>query len=331
MKENIEKITIIVPIYNVEQYLHRCLTSVVNQSYKNLEIILVNDGSPDKCGAICNKFARNDKRIKVIHQENMGLSGARNTGLFFATGKYIMFLDSDDWISLDLVEYLLNLLHDNNAQISLASYVNTEKVIPEIPSKHYNEICYESKEILQYYLASSTKNGIYSVCGGLYKAEIAKAFKFRVGKINEDIDYKYKVMSLCQKLVISDKVGYFYFQSKKSLSSGKLKHKDFDLYEAADELYKLAKNETYGTISKLAYVKKARTPFSLLCKIAYFGIEDSALNKKMIVRQLTKEHRTFFWTLICSPITFSRKILCVLFAINYKLAEICINIVKNKL
>ena len=102
------KISVIIPVYKVEKYLKRCVESVVNQTYKNIEIILVNDGSPDKCGEICDKYARIDSRIKVIHKENGGLSSARNAGLDIASGDYIMFVDSDDWIS----EVSLEKLYD---------------------------------------------------------------------------------------------------------------------------------------------------------------------------------------------------------------------------
>ena len=101
-------ITVVVPVYKVEKYIDRCVTSIINQSYKNLEIILVDDGSPDNCGKICDDYARKDERIKVIHKENGGLSDARNAGINIAKGKYITFIDSDDYIKYDYVEFLYN-------------------------------------------------------------------------------------------------------------------------------------------------------------------------------------------------------------------------------
>ena len=103
-------LTVIVPVYKVEKYLHRCVDSIINQTYRNLEIILVDDGSPDNCPAICDEYAKKDNRIKVIHQENKGLSGARNAGLDVATGDYIAFVDSDDWIELDAYERVMNVI-----------------------------------------------------------------------------------------------------------------------------------------------------------------------------------------------------------------------------
>ena len=102
-----DKISVIVPVYNVENYLRRCVDSIINQTYKNLEIILVDDGSPDNCPVICDEYAQKDSRIKVIHKENGGLSSARNCGMDMATGEYIGFVDGDDWIESDMYKFLI--------------------------------------------------------------------------------------------------------------------------------------------------------------------------------------------------------------------------------
>ena len=114
--EKEDLISIVIPVYKVEKYLEKCVESVINQTYKNLEILLVNDGSPDNCPKICDEYAQKDNRIKVIHKENGGLSDARNAGIDVATGKYITFIDSDDYISNDYVEYMYNLLKQNNTK-----------------------------------------------------------------------------------------------------------------------------------------------------------------------------------------------------------------------
>ena len=110
-------ISVIVPIYNVEKYLDRCVDSIINQTYKNLEIILVDDGSPDNCPQMCDDYAKKDSRIKVVHKENGGLSDARNVGMEVATGEYVSFIDSDDYISLDFYETLLETIVDNDSDI----------------------------------------------------------------------------------------------------------------------------------------------------------------------------------------------------------------------
>ena len=127
-KESQDLISVIIPIYNVEQYLDRCIDSVKKQTYTNLEIILVDDGSPDNCGKMCDEYAEDDKRIKVIHKENGGLSDARNAGIEIATGEYITFIDSDDYVSLDYVEYMYKLLKDAGAKLSICGVMDVWKI-----------------------------------------------------------------------------------------------------------------------------------------------------------------------------------------------------------
>ena len=115
-------ISIIVPVYDVEPYLRKCIDSILIQSYRDLEIILVDDGSPDNCGAICDEYAEKDKRIKVIHKKNGGLSDARNAGLDIATGEYIGFVDSDDWVMPDMYEYLYKAVKEYDADMSVCGY-----------------------------------------------------------------------------------------------------------------------------------------------------------------------------------------------------------------
>ena len=125
MKE--PKISVIVPVYKVEPYLRKCLDSIVNQTYRNLEIILVDDGSPDNCGAICDEYAAGDGRIRVIHQENGGVSSARNAGLSAVTGEWVGWVDSDDWIEPDMYEYLLKNALEQNADIAVCSHYEVHR------------------------------------------------------------------------------------------------------------------------------------------------------------------------------------------------------------
>lgn len=126
-------ITVIVPVYKTEQYLNECVRSIIRQTFCNMEILLIDDGSPDHCGAMCDEWARNDNRIRVIHQKNGGLSSARNTGIDEAAGEYILFVDSDDWIDPTMVDVLYCLCHSHDAQIAECSYRNVyqDKVIEE--------------------------------------------------------------------------------------------------------------------------------------------------------------------------------------------------------
>lgn len=316
-------ISVIVPIYNVEKYLDRCVKSIVGQTFKNLEIILVDDGSPDNCPQICDEWAKKDSRIRVVHRKNGGLSCARNSGLAVATGDYITFIDSDDWIALDTYEYCINLLDKyEGADVVQFNLILAKDELVNISQEKEIIDIYQDKDILEYYMESSTrKSGGFSVCRCLFDAPTAKRYRFREGKINEDIDYKYKVLRDSHKVIVSNQIKYFYWQGDNSISSGKLKSRDFQLFEAADELYKLTQSEAYGNIAFLGCVKKARTPFSLLCRIAMWGIGDASLNEGATIRRLLKEHRRNLPILLKAPLPVSRKILAIMFCISFSLSR----------
>lgn len=312
------KISVIIPVYGVEKYLDRCVSSVVNQTFKNLEIILVDDGSPDNCPDMCDSWAQIDSRIKVIHQKNKGLSAARNTGLDVATGQYITFVDSDDWIIEDTYEFCLSFFEKYKdvdvVQYDLRRVYSTNKI--NISRKEKFNV-YKGKTILEFYLQSSTLTGSYAVWRCLFRASLARKYRFREGKINEDIDYKYKVLRDCRLMIDTNQIKYCYWQEGNSTSSGKLKSRDLQLYEAAEELYNLTKDETFGKIAYYGKLKKARTPFSLLTRILIWGIGDPNIDEKELISKLIKELRQNLKTLILSPISISRRILALSMAINF--------------
>lgn len=326
------KISVIIPVYNVEAYLRRCVDTVINQTYKNLEIILVDDGSPDNCPAICDEYASRDKRVRVIHKTNGGVSSARNAALDSdLTGDYVTFVDSDDWLAIDAYEYCIKLIHYTGAEVVqfARSLANDTKILTKAPKKEKWTV-FEGKEILQHYMSTTTTTGSYAVWRCLFLRQLIGENRFRDGKINEDIDWKYKVLERCNIMVDSNQIKYFYYQSGSSLSGAPLKKRDYQLREAAELLFELTKNEKYGTIAFLGKVKKARTAFSLLCKIAYYGIGDTDINKENVVKDLTVEHRGNLPILLKSPMPFSRKILALSFAINYSLTEFFIRLAKNR-
>ena len=324
-----KKISVIIPIYNVEKYLKRCVDSVLSQTYKNLEVILVDDGSPDNCPSICDEYAQRDSRVTALHKKNGGLSSARNVALDCLTGDYVTFVDSDDWIAPDYYEYCVRLIEKTQADVVQIDY--TLATDTKIHKKNPQEkvTTYNGKEILQHYMTTTTTTGSYSVCRCLILRHLIGDTRFRKGKINEDIDWKYIILSKCQKLVESNQVKYFYYQSGNSTSSGALKQRDFQLREAADILAELTSTETHGTIAFLGRVKQARTAFSLLSKIAYFGIADPMIDRKATIKELTSEHRGNLAILMKAPLPLSRKVLAVMFAISFNMTEKAIKLAKK--
>lgn len=321
-------VSVIVPVYNVKAYLYRCVDSIRSQTYENLEILLVDDGATDGSGQLCDEIAAQEPRVRVVHKENGGLSSARNAGLAVCTGDYIGFVDSDDWIAPDTYEYMLRLMEKHSAEaVQINRKLAVEFTLETGGQAEKIEVL-EGKAILQHYLESSTKTGSYSMGRSLFRRAVLDGLCFREGKINEDIDYKYKALQRCSVYVESNLVKYFYFQSTGSLTTSGLRQRDFDLYDAADELARLTRDEEYGTIRFLGEVKQKRTAFSLLCKIAYYGVSDPSIDRKQIVKQLTQEHRKNLPVLLKAPLPWSRKIVAVLLAVHIKALELPLGIAK---
>ena len=206
-------ISIIVPIYKVEPYLRRCLDSIVNQTYTNLEIILVDDGSPDGCPQICDEYAAKDNRIVVIHKENGGLSDARNAGLDICKGEYISFVDSDDWVTPTYIEYLIKAIKDNNAELAVCNYTQTKQSyilnIPNTSPPEY-EILTSTSAVKK--LWSKDNVTFVTSWGKLYKASLFASIHFPNGKIHEDEYTTYKLLYLSKKTVFLNESHYFYYQ-----------------------------------------------------------------------------------------------------------------------
>lgn len=233
-----DNISVIVPIYKVENYLHRCVDSIINQTYTNLEIILVDDGSPDKCPRICDEYAKKDSRIRVIHKKNGGLSDARNAGLDIATGEYIGFVDSDDYISLHFYQKLINVMKVSDSDIvecEIKKFKDTDEIDyienNKLDFKTFNT--YEAMEDL-------ILNNILSVTvwNKLYKREVIEKFRFKVGKTNEDDFYTYLAFDNSNKISKLDEELYYYLQREDSIMGKNYKLNRLDEIEAKYERLK---------------------------------------------------------------------------------------------
>lgn len=209
-------ISVIVPIYNVEKYLARCVDSIVNQTYKNLEIILVDDGSPDRCPQMCDDYAKKDSRIKVVHKKNGGLSDARNAGIAVATGEYISFIDSDDYVSDDFFECLLNVMNKENSDIAECSVVKFYEVnrFDEF-SDDLSVKTYDTQDAMSALIAENPFH--QHVWNKLYKTELVKDIPYAVGKLNEDEFWTYQVFGRANKVSKLNKTMYYYFQRNSSI------------------------------------------------------------------------------------------------------------------
>lgn len=209
-------ISVIVPVYNVEKYLARCVDSIVNQTYKNLEIIFVDDGSTDLCPQMCDDYAEKDSRIKVVHKKNGGLSDARNAGMAVATGEYISFIDSDDYVSDDFFECLLDVMNKENSDIAECS------VVKFYEDNHFDEFnddllekTYDAQDAMSALIAENPFH--QHVWNKLYKTELVKDIPYAVGKLNEDEFWTYQVFGRANKVSKLNKTMYYYFQRNSSI------------------------------------------------------------------------------------------------------------------
>lgn len=204
-------VSVIVPIYKVEPYLRQCIDSIINQTYKNLEIILVDDGSPDGCPQICDEYVSKDTRIKVIHKENGGLSSARNAGLDIATGEYVAFVDSDDWIEPTMYEDLLGVMKTHQSDIVVCKYRNYFDGC-DMSESGNNTVCsFEGYfNFIDNLIPPGSPILYFMVWNKLYKRDVIKNVRFKDKQIYEDLYFDRLIFRNCKKVTYLDKTYYNY-------------------------------------------------------------------------------------------------------------------------
>jgi len=247
-------ISIIIPVYKVEKYLEKCIKSVLDQTYKNIQIILVDDGSPDNCGNICDNYAKIDNRIEVIHKANGGLSEARNVGLKVARSEYIGFVDSDDYVSNEMFENLYNTLISNDVDVSICNFytvINNKNIIKNADNgvEIYNKLEILKEILLDKKIQSYAWNK-------LYKRELFKDIEYPVGKKYEDIGTTFYILEKCNKIAVSGSPEYYYITRGDSIVNNNTEGTVIDYislisdrYDYIDKKYKELKkyNDYYIT------------------------------------------------------------------------------------
>ena len=230
------QICVIVPVYKVEKYIHRCVDSILAQTFRNFELVLVDDGSPDSCGAICEAYAAADPRVRVLHRENGGLSAARNTGIAWmlqnSTCPYLTFIDSDDWIHPQYLEILLHGMEDSGGEVSMVGRVYTDR---------YNGTydCFESLPEPALYdpeaLFLSREWDFNYAWGKLYRREHFLALRYPEGKNFEDVFTTYQVFFSAEKIALTDVGLYFYFRNAQGISHSPWNPKELVIFEGMEQ------------------------------------------------------------------------------------------------
>jgi len=279
-------ISIVVPIYKVEKYLKKCLDSIINQSYRNLEIILIDDGSPDNCGKICDEYAIIDNRIKVVHKENGGLSDARNCGIDIAKGKYITFVDSDDYIESQYVEKLYDAIQANNTKMSQCNILIVDDNGEILEKTGYENISVKtSKELLKELYGEHCIENIVA-WNKMYERELFKDLRYPTGKIHEDEFTTYKILYNIDKVAIANDYLYNYRKNENSITERKFNLKRLDMIEAFEERMQFFENKNEFELyisTLLMYMQKI--------KECYIKTKKFIDNSKTTQRELIKKYR----------------------------------------
>lgn len=223
-------LSVIIPVYNVEKYLSRCIQSVLEQTYADMEIILVDDGSPDRCPVICDEFAEKDTRIKVIHKENGGLSSARNAGLEICKGDYIFFIDSDDWLADE------NVISDfiRKAEGEHSDFVYS--LMNKVDDKKRSELK-ANERFLEDDLFFLSNPYLFSACNKLYAHTLLQHLQFVPGRINEDVDVIPLVFCHAKKVSRLGRATYNYYSNPESITRTQFSEKRFDMFKSVKHVY----------------------------------------------------------------------------------------------
>ena len=274
-----ELISVIIPIYKVEPYLAKCVESVLGQTYSDFEIILVDDGSPDRCGVLCDEYAQADSRIKVIHKRNGGLSDARNAGMKIAHGEYLAFIDSDDWIERDYFDILYRLLKDYDADLSAIALCNVNEEGNEIGRSHNGET-----HLLDATAAMENmfhRDGLpWCAQAKLYKRTLFEGIEYPVGVLMEDKATTYKVFGKCQKIVYSDLSLYKYLVRQGSIMRSQFSEKRMRSFAIQEELNSFLE-QNYPVAAVAAHAYTVKVAVSMLCMMSAAKYKDMEQSEKL--------------------------------------------------
>ncbi len=283
-------ISVIVPVYKVEEYLDKCVQSIVNQTYENLEIILVDDGSPDNCPAMCDAWTRKDTRIRVIHQKNGGQADARNAGLAIASGAYIGFVDSDDWIHRDMYAHMMALALEKAADIVECGMLLCCDPAAEFPGQREERVTvFDRKDAVRCLLDES-----YFKCtvpNKLLKREIAGDIQFETGRINEDILWPYYAFLKAHKIVHTNRQLYAYYQRPGSTMNSSFTEKRLDGMYANEKRAQEVKRDfpQLYPLAERAYIGGCFYHYRALCRVP--KTEETKRLKKALYERYKKGNR----------------------------------------
>lgn len=312
------KISVVVPIYNVEKYLKKCVDSIVNQTFSDLEIILVDDGAKDSSGQMCDELAKEDSRIKVIHKQNGGLSDARNVGLEKATSEYVLFIDSDDYIALNMVERLYELHQKYNVDMTACGVYNVYSSGEKPQYGKIEEFVCDNIDAYAHILVGKKIPG--TICNKLMKREKIKDLRFPVGKLYEDAFFTISLMQNIKKVAVTTEPLYYYFHRVGSITTTSFKKKDMDIVEAYQQTMDLVK-EKYPQITNEAEFRLIWAYFTVLDRMLLIDDYKKLAEYPKVIRYLKKH---ILSVLRSTEFYKTRKIGAIVLFINVRLYRILV-------
>ena len=319
-------ISIIVPVYNVKDYLHYAMESLFRQTYKDFEVILVNDGSTDGSGELCNQYAENHENIYVFHKKNGGLSDARNFGVEKASSDWIVFLDPDDYLEIDALELLVKIQKRYDADL-ISTKVKSTSTYEDYNSDHIGESDYSNLDVLSkeeaLELMLQDKVATVSACAKLYHKSILEKAPFPIGKIYEDFYVVAEHLALANRIVISPYKTYNYYCRPGSIVRSKFTVKGFNFFEAAENNRSIIK-EHYNSkeLEELLNIKIVQGSFSISSSAAESDVES--------LLSIRRKLSSFYWSVFSSPkASFKLKVQYTLFLLFPKQYFKLKNIIKR--
>lgn len=310
-------ISVIVPVYKVEKYLDRCIDSILAQTFKDFELIIIDDGSPDKCPEMCDNWAKKDNRIIVIHQKNMGVSAARNAGIKIARGQYFTFVDSDDWISENMIQLLFDLIKKYEADISICNFVKTDRKIDTTFKQKNQEKIYTQDEFMKIILKIHSNRTIHYPWGKLYKRKVINDKQYPVGIPNgEDVEGMFKAVIRSDKIVETTEIGYFYFENIESVTRKKFGKSLLNLGEIWGRIIKISEKQAPEYTEYVKY-NFMRSDFTVLTDSILYGDKSTDELYKTELSKIYARLKNNKLKLLKGPMVFKRKILLIIVCCFY--------------
>lgn len=308
-----KKVSVIVPVYNVEDYLERCVKSILEQTYKNLEIILVDDGSPDNSGLKCDEIASKDDRVIVIHKENGGLSSARNKALDIASGDYLTFVDSDDVIHTHMIEWMTEELEDYDADFVSTGLLSFDEQVPIEIDKNIEFERMEDKDFIDHLFPTNFGKISVTACGKLYKKVLFDSLRYPEGVIYEDLRVYLPLLLSCKRISVVNTPLYYWFDNAQSITrSNYMKHDRFGEFIIREEYIDFF--DRRGLIEQKQYAANEYLTFFMRNYFAVMIIYKS-LKKDMIPH--IERFKTHLQTINTNPYTCRMRRICSKIMLRY--------------